>query len=143
MNVARFDPVKDVADGARKARILVVDDDDSMRALVREALLRTGYEVVEAKDGAALLRSIDAAQRGYGSYDMIIADVRMPGDSGLAGLANLREHDAHTPFILMTGFTDADVREDAIRLGASEMFEKPFPVRRLVEAVRELIPPTL
>jgi DNA-binding NtrC family response regulator len=143
MNVARFAPVQDVADGARKARILVVDDDDGMRALVREALLRTGYEVVEAKDGAALLRSIDAAHRGYGWYDLIIADVRMPGDSGLSGLANLREHDAHTPFILMTGFPDADVREDAIRLGASEMFEKPFPVRRLVEAVRELIPPTL
>jgi DNA-binding NtrC family response regulator len=125
----------------KASRILVVDDDDGMRALVREALIRSGYRVTEAKDGTALLRYVEAAQRGQGSFDAIITDVRMPGGTGIDGLALLRDHDPHLPVLLMTGFPDAEVREDAIRLGAAELFEKPFPVRRLVEALRQVVPP--
>lgn len=131
------------ADEANTAsHILVADDDDGMRALVREALSRNGYRVTEAKDGAALVRFVDAARRGFGSFDAIVTDVRMPGGSGIDGLAFLRDHDPHTPVILMTGFPDADLHEDAIRFGAAELFEKPFPVRRLVEALRQIVPPT-
>jgi two-component system nitrogen regulation response regulator GlnG len=138
----RSDDTAEAYEATKASHVLVVDDDDGMRALVREALCRNGYRVTEAKDGAALARCVDAARRGFGSFDAIITDIRMPGGSGMEGLALLRDHDPHTPVILMTGFPDADIHEDAIRFGAAELFEKPFPVRRLVEALRQLVPPT-
>jgi len=135
-------------DAARtKARILLAEDDPDMRSLVAGALRRAGYEVVECADGIDLLERI-----GVGSpcdepldFDLIISDNRMPGISGLSLLEGLSEWDELKPLrmILTTAFGDSALRRQARKLGALAFFDKPFELRDLVAAVREVLPTRL
>lgn len=124
-------------------RVLVAEDQPEMRALLRRALQRRGYEVVDAADGPGL---IDAIVRGLLAArtqvpDLIVTDVRMPGFSGLEVLARLRREGWSTPVILITAFGDAQLHEDAARLGAARVLNKPFAMEDLVAAVEALVPP--
>ncbi len=124
-------------------RVLLAEDQPEMRALLRRALQRRGYEVVDAADGPGL---IDAIVRGLLAPetqvpDLIVTDVRMPGFSGLEVLARLRREGWSTPVILITAFGDAQLHEDAARLGAARVLNKPFAMEDLVAAVEALVPP--
>jgi CheY-like chemotaxis protein len=128
----------------RPRRILIAEDDKEMRHLLASVLSRDGWQVVEAQDGcellkhigSLLLRSPDAI-----SLDLIISDVRMPGRSGLDVLAGLRRADWATPYILITAFGSDGVHREALRLGASAVFDKPFEIDDLRAAVVQLVPP--
>ncbi|MCP3135820.1 response regulator transcription factor [Pyxidicoccus xibeiensis] len=124
-------------------RVLVADDQPEMRALLRRALLRKGYDVVEAPDGPGLVKAIVDGlmeQRTQGP-DLIVSDVRMPGFSGLEVLARLRRDGWTTPFVLITAFGDAQLHADATKLGAACVLNKPFAMEDLCAAVEALVPP--
>jgi len=128
---------------SRPPRVIVADDDDDLRALIVTALRGAGYQPVAVKSGAELLDQMsDALLSGVPSRgpDLIIADVRMPGLTGLGILLGARQAQWPGPFILMTAYPDPRIRDEAERCGAV-FFSKPFEIDDLVTAVLNLAPP--
>src|SRR5215217_802540 len=123
---------------------LVAEDQPEMRALLRRALQRQGYEVVEAADGPGLVQAIIDGLLADQTLvpDLIITDVRMPGYSGLEVVARLRREGWTTPVILITAFGDAQVHRDAALLGAARVLDKPFAMEDLCATAEALVPPT-
>lgn len=117
------------------ARVLVVDDDAAMRAMVRVSLEREGYVVSEAASANEVFAASDAftpAKWPRGDVDLLLVDLRMPARSGLEVLSLLRTGRWTTPAILMTAFPDQDVRQAADFLGVP-VLAKPFPLGELTE----------
>ncbi|MDQ3070233.1 MAG: response regulator [Acidobacteriota bacterium] len=111
----------------RRKTLLVVEDDDLLRAVYRQTLSFGGYEVREAPDGLAALQAIDIAPP-----DVIVLDLVMPGVTGYDVLAEIRQH-AHTryiPVIVVTGTQDS--LEGA---GADCVLRKPVEMGLLLRAV--------
>lgn len=127
----------------RIRRVLLAEDDAALRRLLAEVLRQDGYEVVEARDGVELLAEIDAtlvARWERSDAFVVVADVHMPGFSGLDVLAVLRCAHCATPVILITAFGDAETREEAHELGAVAVFDKPFNLDDLRAALEEAAP---
>jgi DNA-binding response OmpR family regulator len=115
------------------ARILVVDDDDDIRGLVRALLERAGHDVIDAPDGRAGLRELYA-----GSPDLVILDVAMPGLDGWATLERIREV-SDVPVLMLTA-RDAELeRVRGLRAGADDYVVKPFGRQELAARVDVLL----
>jgi DNA-binding NtrC family response regulator len=126
----------------RSARVLLAEDDREMRTLLARILRRANIELVEATNGEDALARIyeaDHAARPH-PFDLVIADIRMPGCSGLDLLARLRERDWKTPVILITGFGNPETHAEAKRLGAYAIFDKPFDFDDLKNAMLNATP---
>src|SRR5215471_18226676 len=115
------------------SRILVVDDDDDIRGLLRALLERAGHGVIDAPDGRAGLRALYA-----GSPDLVILDVAMPGLDGWATLERIREV-SDVPVLMLTA-RDAELeRVRGLRGGADDYVVKPFGRQELVARVDVLL----
>lgn len=125
---------------ASKPRVLLAEDDPEMRWLVAHALRRDGYDVVEARDGDELYREITTRilRHGDPNVDLIVTDVRMPGQSGLEIVELLRAVAVRVPLIVMTAFGDDEVRERAGAVGAV-LLDKPFDLADLRAAAGLLV----
>ncbi len=120
----------------RPRKIFLAEDDEDMRALLARALRSDGYEVVEARDGAELLELLgEVSSSPWRRPDLIVTDVFMPGYSGLGVLGALRRTSWNIPVFVITARRDADVAADAMRLGASKVFRKPFDLTDLRAAI--------
>ena len=108
------------------SRVLVVDDEQSMRNMLAIALQQEGYEVVTAEDGEAARREIETR-----SVDLIVSDIRMPGLDGLEVLRFAREHLPGIEVILVTAHASTDSAVEALRLGAYDYITKPFDIDEL------------
>jgi two-component system, NtrC family, response regulator AtoC len=104
-------------------RVLIVDDEDSVRAMLRLILTSEGHEVLEASDG---LQAIDIARRE--DLDAIIMDMRMPKMDGIAALRTLRQERINAQVILMTAFASVESAVDAMKSGAYDYIIKPFNI---------------
>ena len=114
-----------------KPRILVVDDERSLREMLSIVLGREGYEVTTAEDvGSAL----DQIRRGP-LPDLLISDLRMPDGSGVDVLRALKERSPGSVGLLLTAFASADTAVEAMRLGAVDYLTKPFDVADLKQRV--------
>ncbi len=112
------------------ARVLVVEDDEAMRAMLRQALEGEGHHVVERARGDRVLPLLESQ-----GFDAIVLDREIPGVSGLDLLPVIRRRFPGTAVIFITAFGGARVAEDALRLGAARYLEKPFRIRELLDAV--------
>ncbi len=119
-------------------RILVAEDDDSMRQLVVEALQKDGYEVREASDGHLLVTLAHEFDDGAVPVDLLVSDVRMPVCTGLEVLEHLRAARCRVPIVLITAFGDDWTRREALRLGAV-LIDKPFPLVELRAVVARML----
>ncbi|MBL8731197.1 MAG: sigma-54-dependent Fis family transcriptional regulator [Planctomycetes bacterium] len=108
-----------------RLRVLVADDEESMRHFVQRGLARRGHDVTTVADGHAA-----AAAWVASAFDLAVLDLRMPGD-GLATLGKLRGHDADAVVVLMTAHGSVDVAVEAMRLGAADFVTKPFEIDEL------------
>ncbi len=106
--------------------VLVVDDEERMRSIIRKELERKGYLVDEAASGQEALKA--AEQHGY---DVILLDLRMPGMTGLEALARFQEIPPSPEVIIITGYGTIDTAIEAMRLGAYHYVTKPFKLREL------------
>ncbi len=113
-------------------RILVADDERSMRELLAIVLRREGYEVVVAENGQSAL-----AVLAKGHVDLLISDIKMPDMSGVEVLRAAKRADAGVPAIMMTAFASTETAVEAMRLGACDYLVKPFDVDELKLKVRE------
>ncbi len=118
--------------GLEDVKILVVDDEDYMREIVRQALEGTDYEVEEASNGAAALEMM----RKY-PYDVIITDLRLPGATGERILQEALAISPETIVIIMTGYGNIQTAVDAIRMGAYDYLPKPFQLEEMVMRVEK------
>lgn len=118
-----------------RARILVVDDEELLRTMLRSILLREGYHSVQCvPDGAMALEKLKKLR-----FDIMITDVRMPDMSGIELLIKTKELYPLMGVVVMTGFGDIHTPEEARRFGADEYITKPFRAREvevIVERVR-------
>jgi type IV pilus assembly protein PilB len=116
-------------------RILVADDDPQMRRLIRNVLVREGFEVVEAADGLDALDRLEQEAVG-----LVLLDVDMPRLDGLGVLEELRAQmrTASLPVIILTAHHD-DTEEKALDLGANDYLTKPVQTRSLVARVRAVL----
>jgi len=118
------------------ARILLAEDEDSLRELVARALKQDGHDVVSNCDGAAAL---DALMRDDGRYDLLLTDIKMPIMDGIAlALAASRDF-PDMPILLMTGYADQRERASGLELLIHDVIAKPFTLATICGAVREAL----
>jgi len=127
--------------------LLVVDDDTRIRQLLSSFLSENGYRVTaagDAREARARMRSV--------TFDLIVLDIMMPGESGLDLSRSLREEDDHVPILFLSALADADDRIAGLMAGGDDYLGKPFEPRELLlrvgailkrQPVRETAPETV
>ncbi|HHN78990.1 MAG TPA: response regulator transcription factor [Phycisphaerales bacterium] len=115
-------------------RVLIVEDDPSIRAGVRDALELSGYAVVEAADGRA---GLDAAVAG--GVDLVLLDIMLPEIGGLHVLERIRQSRAALPVICLTALGEPADRVRGLRAGADDYIVKPFGVDELLARVEAVL----
>ncbi|MCB1183252.1 sigma-54-dependent Fis family transcriptional regulator [bacterium] len=113
------------------ARILIVDDEATIRESLRESLQAEGYDAEIAESGEEAL-----ARTHREVYDLVVTDLRLPGVSGLEILQALRNQGNSTPVIMMTAYGDVDTAVSAMRSGAYDFIPKPFKLSDIKKQVR-------
>lgn len=116
------------------ARILVVDDEESIRELVTAALTFARFDVVTASDGVAALNAVSLEQP-----DLIILDVTMPGFDGWEVCRRLRRDGDHTPVIFLTARDDTHDTLRGFEVGGDDYITKPFSLEELVARVHAVL----
>ncbi|RIK98593.1 MAG: Fis family transcriptional regulator [Proteobacteria bacterium] len=116
-------------------RILIVDDEDSIRRSLSGLLSDEGYEVASAGDGDAAL----AALRGDGEPDLVLLDIAMPGRDGMSVLEEVRARWPELPVVMMSGHGNIETAVRATRLGAFDFIEKPLSVEKLLLTLQHAI----
>jgi DNA-binding NtrC family response regulator len=106
--------------------LLLVEDKNELRAMLRKALERSGYTVEEAPDGSAAIQKVRARR-----YLLVITDLKMPGASGLDVLRATKEADATIPVILLTAFGSVEEAVTAMKEGAFDFLQKPVDLDHL------------
>jgi two-component system response regulator HydG len=109
-----------------KSTILVVDDDDSHRTMLRTLIGGWGYAVSEADDGSTAIRMVQEQ-----SYDLVLMDVRMVKVSGLEALDEIKAYNPAIPVIIMTAYSSVDTAVDALKQGAHDYLTKPLDFEKL------------
>jgi CheY-like chemotaxis protein len=112
-------------------RVLVVDDEDHIRKMIRMALEATGYEVDEAADGAKALGML----RNSSNWDLVLLDQKMPGIDGLHVLREIKDRGLETSVIMITAFASIELAVEAMKLGASDFVRKPMTPAILRDAI--------
>lgn len=114
------------------ARVLIADDEDSMRLLVARAIAMDGHEIVTAQDGA---EALDILTENDGAFDLLLTDIKMPIMDGIAlALSAARDFPALT-ILLMTGFADQRERASGLNAIVHDVITKPFSVADIRAAV--------
>jgi PAS domain S-box-containing protein len=128
-------PVAHTALGGTET-VLLVEDEESVRQLVRETLAAKGYRVVEADNGES---GVAVAAKHQGKIDLVITDVVMPGMGGRELVKQLAQTRPETKVLYLSGYTeDAIVSEGTIESGAA-FLQKPFTLQNLARKVREVL----
>jgi two-component system NtrC family response regulator len=114
--------------------VLVIDDDNNMRWVIRRALTQAGYNVAMAASGEEGLELL--AQE---PIDLVLLDLKMPGLDGLGVLRRFRQGPADVPVILLTAYASVQTAVEAMKLGATDYLSKPFDVEALKLAVERAL----
>ncbi len=117
--------------------VLVVDDDDAHRLMLREAVRNWGVRSVEADSGEAALKVLETE-----IVDLILLDVKMPGIGGLEALKHIKAFNPALPVIMITAYATVQTAVEALKLGAGDYLIKPLNIDELEEAVQAAIQPS-
>ncbi len=115
-------------------RILIADDEESMRFMLREVMRREGYDVEEASNGE---RAVQLVREN--NFDLVIMDIRMPGMDGIQALKEMRRIRPHIVVVIITAHGTTTVAVDAMRQGAYDYFNKPFELGEMRVVVRRAL----
>lgn len=129
------EPLQPGADApGSRPHVLIAEDELHIARMLATLLEDAAIRVTVAGDGLEALERI----RADASIALVILDLLMPGMGGMDVLRETRRRDRHLPIIVLTGKGQTDVREEALELGATELFIKPFSPRKLVNRILEL-----
>jgi CheY-like chemotaxis protein len=123
-------------------RILVAEDNDAMLRLITRRLQSDQHEVLQARDGYELMHWVERSANHDGAtplLDLIVADHRMPGPTGLQCLLEFRSRGCSAPWILISAFGDTQLHEAALACGARAVLDKPLDFQQLRTAVWSLL----
>jgi len=120
--------------GATRPRVLVVDDEASIRDLLSKTLALAEYDVDVAPDGRSALERM----RMY-PYDLLIADLKMPGMDGLTVIREAKRYKSDLPVIIITGFSTESSAIEAVNLGVAGYLTKPFRVPQVLAAAAKAL----
>ena len=112
-------------------KILIIDDERSIRNSLREILTEEGYVVDEAEDG---ISGVKAALGGH--YDVIFSDIKMPGMDGVEVLGKLVDEGVDSPVVMISGHADINTAVDCIKKGAFDFIEKPLDLNRVLITIK-------
>ena len=116
--------------------ILIAEDEERMRRLVRDFLTKEGYTVLEAADGQ---EAMDIIENKLGQLSLVILDVRMPHYDGWSVLRHIRKKDANIPVIMLTARSEDSDEVFGLELGASDYITKPFSPIVLMARIKLLL----
>ena len=122
------------ATASTRPRVLVVDDEASIRDLLAKTLALAEYDVDVAPDGRSALERM----RLY-PYDLLIADLKMPGMDGLTVIREAKRYKADLPVIIITGFSTESSAIEAVNLGVAGYLTKPFRVPQVLAAAAKAL----
>jgi excisionase family DNA binding protein len=122
------------AAGTARPRVLVVDDEASIRDLLAKTLALAEYDVDVAPDGRSALERM----RLY-PYDLLIADLKMPGMDGLTVIREAKRYKADLPVIIITGFSTESSAIEAVNIGVAGYLTKPFRVPQVLAAAAKAL----
>ncbi len=128
------DPAPARPTGSQRPRVLVVDDEASIRDLLAKTLALAEYDVDVAPDGRSALERM----RMY-PYDLLIADLKMPGIDGLTVIREAKRYKADLPVIIITGFSTESSAIEAVNLGVAGYLTKPFRVPQVLAAAAKAL----
>jgi DNA-binding response OmpR family regulator len=117
-----------------KKRILVVEDDEEMRSLLKDFFEEDGFEIDSVSNGSEAFRRIAREP-----FDLIITDIRMPGLTGLDILPGIKKLQPKVSIIVITAFGSEEVRSKALERGATAYLEKPILFNKLRTLVHEVV----
>lgn len=118
----------------QRPKLLIVDDDPSLREFLEIFLAKEGYKVDSAESGQQALELVRK-----GTYSLVITDVRMPGMDGVELLKQLKALDAGMPVVLVTAFASLDAAVAAMKEGAWDYLTKPFKIEELREVIENAL----
>jgi excisionase family DNA binding protein len=119
---------------ATRRRVLVVDDEPGIRDLLARTLALAEYEVDVVSDGPTALDRMR-----HDPYDLLIADLKMPGMDGLSVIREAKRYKADLPVIIITGYSSESAAIEAVNLGVSGYLTKPFRVPQVLAAAAKAL----
>lgn len=122
-----------------KKRILVIDDEELITRSFSNLLEKQGYEVYTVRNGQDALVMIEEE-----SFDLVISDIRMPGDDGVATIRKIRESlenskKSKVPVIFITGYADEKLEKEARSLNPVAYLLKPFDIKQILEQIKTVV----
>ena len=122
----------------RQGRVLVVDDEPSIRKPVKLTLAKAGYEVVEAQDGEQAIKVLNSDDNPL-MVDTILCDIQMPKINGIDAIAYFRTQYPTVPVVVMTGYPDVDLAVSLMKQGVRDYLVKPVSKERLLTVVSKSV----
>ena len=121
-------------DSPGKGRVLVVDDEENIRKLVRMTLTKAGYDVVEASNGEEAVKVIRSDDNPL-MVDVITCDIRMPKVNGVEAIAFFRQQFPSIPVVVITGFPETDMAINLMKQGVVDYVPKPVEGEKLLAVI--------
>jgi two-component system cell cycle sensor histidine kinase/response regulator CckA len=119
-------------------RVLLVEDEDTVRAVAERALVRQGYDVITASDGEEGLETLVRTYEDGGKFDLVVSDVVMPTMDGPTMAREIRALRPELPFLFMSGYAEETLRRE-IDIPNMHFLPKPFSVQQIVSAVEGVL----
>lgn len=115
-------------------KILIIDDQPGIRLLLNEVFKKEGYTPLLAANGMEALKIFEEEL-----VDCVLLDMKIPGMNGLEILQHLKAKNERTPVIMMTAYGEQELIDEAMKLGASNYFTKPFNIFEVLEEVNGIL----
>ncbi len=119
---------------SEKSKILVVDDEDTLRTVLSQELKGEGYEVETAADG---LLALDAIKQN--KFDLVLLDIKMPNMDGFEVLKYIKQNHKDLKIIMLTGFADLKNAIESKKLGAEDFVSKPYDLVDLLTTIERVL----
>ena len=112
----------------------MIDDEPSVRTVVRMTLEKAGYDVLEAEDGEQAIEAINTGENRL-VVDAVICDIRMPKINGIEAIDYFQREYPHVPLVILTGYPETEMAVSFLRKGVADYLVKPVDAERLKDAV--------
>ena len=119
------------------SKILIIEDDNKIRSILKEILEEKNHDVDDAADGVEGYKKLE-----QGVYDLCLCDIKMPKMDGLEVLEKAKENEIGTNFIIISAHGTIDVAVEAVKKGAFDFLQKPFDLGRLEITLRNALDKT-
>ena len=131
---ALFHPSRKIRGMKRQCSVLIVDDDDTLRATLRKIFTKAGYRTEVAEDADEAMTAFTEQ-----SWDLVLADLKMPRKDGLSLLDDLRKIRPDALVVIMTAYGDQETRDEAMRRGAYAYLNKPVSRAELLSLCQKAL----